>query len=92
MLRSPRDKFIASAHRAEFEKIVANPAFEEATLTALLDFQSELPLTTTPNHAADCHNMMAGARRFLSILCAIHQPESGLKAPKPPELDWTAGV
>jgi len=92
MLRTPRAYFASTPHRAKFEAIATAPEFEAATLAALLEFQADLPMDTTPNQAADAHNMMVGARRFLSILCTIHQPVTNQKPAKLPELDWSAGV
>jgi hypothetical protein len=92
MLRTARSKFVNGPQRAAFEAIVASPAFEEATLAALLELQSDMPLVTSPNQAADCHNMMAGARRYLEVLCSIHLPETKPKSSKSQELNWDAGV
>lgn len=92
MLRSSRSRFISGPHKTAYETIVTSAAFEEATLAALLEFQADLPLVTTPNQAADCHNMMVGARRFLDILCTIHQPQTESKPTRSKELNWEAGV
>lgn len=92
MLRPARVHFASTPHRIAFEAIATSPAFEEATLAALLEFQADLPMEATPNQAADAHNMMVGARRFLTILCTIHQPQTTSKPEKLPELNWQAGV
>lgn len=92
MLRSPKEKFIASSHKAAFEKIVQSDAFEEAILAALLQMENEMPRDCTPNQAADAHNQMAGARKYLETLCSIHQPEKQLQERPFRELNYKAGV
>lgn len=92
MLRSPKSKFIGSAHKDEFAQIITKAAFEEALLTAMLEMQCEQPAHCSPNDAADAHNQLAGARRFVEIFTTIHQPETQSKQPTPKELKWGAGV
>ncbi len=92
MLRTPRDKFIASAHCATFKNIVMQESFEEAVLASLLELECEQPMHCSPNESADAHNKMAGARRYAEILCNIWAPQNSLK-PKPQKgLDYSAGV
>lgn len=93
MLNTPRQKFSQSSFAPKFKDIVErNEAFEEATLAALLEFQTTLPLDTTqPQQACDAHQQMAGARKFLDILTTIYQPVK--QTPLMTRgLDHTAGV
>lgn len=93
MLRTPRDKFVASAHCAEFKAIFQKEAFEEASLAALLEMTAEVCVQgLTPNQAADAANQIAGAKRYLEILCTIWQPTEKVKQQKVSNLDYKAGV
>lgn len=93
MVRTPRDAFVAGAHCAEFKAIYQSEAFEAATSAALLEMTAETcQQGLTPNQAADAGNQMAGAKRYLEILCTIWQPTEKVKQQKPPNLDYRAGV
>ena len=93
MLRSPREKFQSNvAQREAFEKILLSPVFEAATDAALLQMQMDAPDPVDMAKGWDAHSQMAGAKRFLAILCTIHQPITTPKRPKEPTLDWNAGV
>lgn len=93
MVRSPRDKFVASAHCAEFKAIFQKESFEEASLAALLEMTAEVCVQgLTPNQAADAANQIAGAKRYLEMLCTIWQPTQTVRKQTVPHLDSEAGV
>jgi hypothetical protein len=93
MIRDPKEKFIAGPHKAAFDKLAQEPAFEEAIMASLLQLQKGLPqIEYSPNQAADAHNQMVGAQKFVQILCSIHQPEPKTKPIQFQELNPDAGV
>lgn len=93
MLRPPRDKFVASGDAEAFKKIVQSEAFESATLTAMLELEREMPLDCPiPQQACDAHQQMAGARKYLEILCSLHQPPSPTRKTSQRVLNEQAGV
>lgn len=92
MLRTPRERFVNSPDFDAFKKVVQAPCFEEATITALLELERDLPLECPlPQMAADAHQQMVGARKYLEILCSLHQPQT---TPKPASkgLNYQAGI
>lgn len=90
MLRTPRERF--SAHVDTWRKLVQTEAFEEATVTALLELNRSLPLQCDfPQMAVDAHQQMVGARKFVEILCSLHEPSEN-KSTAPRGLNYQAGV
>lgn len=92
MLRPPKEKFCTSPHKAVFAKIVNDPAFEEATLAALLQMETEMPQDCSPNQSATAHDQMVGARKYLETLCSIHLPQEKPKKDIHPQLDEYSGI
>lgn len=92
MLRTPRAKFAASPHAAGFKKLVQSDEFEEATLTALLELQREMPTECVPQQSVNAHQQMVGAKRYLEILCSLHVPLATTKSTPAKSLDYSAGV
>ena len=92
MLRSPKDKFVKGPHRKAFEELVMNPAFEEATLAALLQLQTEMPAESTIEKGWDANSRMTGAKRYLEILTTLHIATEPPKKAEGQTLDWAAGV
>lgn len=90
MLRTPRERF--AAHVDTWRKLVQTEAFEEATVTALLELNRSLPLQCDfPQMAVDAHQQMVGARKFVEILCSLHEPSEN-KSTAPQGLNYQAGV
>jgi hypothetical protein len=92
MLREPKAKFLVSPHKKAFEGIVTSPAFEEATLAALLQLQAEFPRAPDPAGGWDQASQLHGARRYLDILCNLCKPNEEPKRQIIPVLDEKAGV
>jgi hypothetical protein len=93
MLRTPRDKFSSSVSASIFKNMVQTESFEEATLAALDQMLYEMPLDCTmPQQAADAHQQMAGARKYLDLLCNIHQAQPETKPAAERGLNYQAGV
>lgn len=92
MLRSPKEKFMASAHRSTWDQLVLTPAFEEATFAALLQLQVEMPTTDEPNKAWDQASQLAGAKRFLDILTNLSNPTEKPTERSAKSLNYDAGV
>lgn len=93
MIKSPRQKFLASKVRGEWEKITETAAFEQACDYALLLMQGQLPSGTGyPQVAADSQMQMVGAQNFVRILKVIHEPEQEPAQAKTQGLNYQAGV
>ena len=92
MIRTPRERFVNSAHLAAFKKLAQSECFEEATISAMLEMETETPLECTPQQAADAHQQMIGARKYLEFLCSYALPNPEKKPAAKNELDYTAGV
>lgn len=74
MLRLPKEKFINSAHKEEWKKVINQPCYEEAVTAALTQFLSELPEVPSPNVGWDQASQLAGIRRFIAILTDLPVP------------------
>lgn len=92
MVRSPREKFTTSIHCGDWKRLSQSEAFEEASIAAMLELQADLPKDCIPQQAADSHQQMVGARKYLEILCAIHEPTKNPKPAAARGLDYQAGV
>lgn len=88
MIRTPKERFLASSHKAVFERLVQSESFEEATLAALLHMQHEQPLKASPNEMASSAERMSGARQYLEFLCEIHLAETKPKRTEEKTLDY----
>ena len=92
MIRTPKDRFMAGAHKEPWKKMVQSETFEEASMAALMALVAEQTPNPTPNQAADAQNRLLGAQRYLEILCTISQPETKPSRAEEAGLDETAGV
>ncbi len=93
MIKSPRQKFLASKVRGEWEKITETQAFEQACDYALLQLQEYMPYSSSnPNVPAECHHQICGAMHLIKILKTIHEQEKEITEEKRPSLNYQAGV
>ena len=89
---SPKDKFIASGHRAAMEQIAQTPAFDSACDFALLQLHHQLPDATDVSKGWDAHSQMTGGRKALEILKNLHKANQERKPAAQPRLNPQAGV
>lgn len=85
-MKTARERFQEGPHRAEWEKIVASGALEEAVAAASLEFMA------LPSEPQSAHWRTCGVQDFINILCSLHavkQPEP--PEPMPPQLDYSVG-
>lgn len=93
MLRSPKERFLTSTHSGAWGKVCNSETFEEAIHSALSELATHMPLDTqVPQQACDAHQQMAGARKYMEILCSLHRPDTTPKPNQPKGLDYEAGV
>jgi len=93
MLRTPKERFVASTHKNAWEKVIQSEVFEEAVHASLEQLASELPPEcAVPQIACDSYQQMIGARKYMEILCSIHVPQTTPKTVQRQELDFQAGV
>jgi hypothetical protein len=93
MLRSPKERFIATTHAGAWGKLTNGEMFDDAVHAALAQLATELPMECpVPQHAADAHQQMIGARKYMEILSTLHSPETTPTPKQPRGLDYTAGV
>lgn len=81
-MTTPKESFLASAHRPDWEKIVNTKAAQEARNAALLEFVSNQPAANSPAIAWDAHSQLVGARAILDLLFSMHlkeEPKEPLK-------------
>ena len=90
-MRTAKELFRASSTFAEFQKMLASPAFEPACHVALETLVESLPASAAdPSKAWDCYLQILGARRVLDILSRLHEPEGQLREPSSPSLNYEA--
>lgn len=89
-IRPPKEAFIASTYRREWEEIAGKDAFHFACDYALLVLEDGFPLRATPNDAADSHQQMIGARKVLDILKTMSEPTTKPRPINPPTLNYEA--
>lgn len=93
MLRSPKDRFLASTLSGAWGRVVQTEAYEEATHAALAQLGLELPQDCpTPQMACDAHQQFIGARKVLEILSTLYVPNTPTKTTPQTGLDYQAGV
>lgn len=92
MIRSPKERFIASASAPVFRKMATSFEFEEAVVAAMIEMERDMPMDCSPNQAADAHNQMVGARKYLDKLVTIYQPEVTSEETTHPTLNYEHGV
>jgi hypothetical protein len=77
---TPKELFLASPHREEWERIVGTKTALAAKDAALLQFIYEQPDGSGPSDAWDQHSQLAGAKKMLRLLFNLHLKETS----KPP--------
>lgn len=87
-IRSPKDSFISSPHKKDWDQITGTDAFHFACDYALLVMEDGFPMRAAPNDAADAHQQMIGARKVLDILKTLPEPVSKSKPFNPPTLNY----
>lgn len=93
MLRSPKERFLASTYSGQWGKIASSETFDEAIHTALIELQTHMPMDCqVPQQACDSHQQMVGARKFMEILCTLHVKDSSPKPQTTSTLNYSAGV
>lgn len=75
MIRPPKEKFINSPNKIEWEKVTNLPAFEDAMYAALSQFISELPEIPDVSRGWDNGMQIAGVKKFIRILSTLHVTE-----------------
>ena len=85
-MRTPKQRFVESPARLEFEKLSAKPEFEEGIAAALLQLQHEMPEPIDPSRGWDQASRLAGAKRFVEILTSIHLKDEPRKLDSLPKL------
>ena len=90
-MRTAHEAFLASPHRAAFEKIAETDTFDVATEYALLEFAEMTGVQVAdPNAAMALHYELVGANLVLEILKKLHlkqEPQKTVQMPslKPPQ-------
>ena len=75
-MRSPKQIFLASAHRKAHEDWATTQSAEHAVMMALAQMESEMPETLADvSKSWDYGAQMIGARRLAEILLNLHIPE-----------------
>lgn len=93
-MNTPKDRFIASGHAANFAKLAASESFEPACDYALSQLCSELPVNCQPGMPPDAllgfdaNAQRVGASRVLEILKHLHEPPKPPTTPKTPKLNY----
>ncbi len=87
MIKSPKEKFLASKVRQEWEKITETQAFEQACDYALLHM-----LSTNSAEPYDRHQLMIGAQQLVRTLKTIHEITQESPKPTSQGLNYNAGV
>ncbi len=90
MIKSPKEKFLASKVRQEWEKITETQAFEQACDYALLQMLGKMPRNL--ELSADAHMQMVGAQNFIHTLKTIHETTQEPPKPTSQGLNYNAGV
>ena len=93
MIRTPKERFVASTFSGQWGKITSSEVYEEAIHTALGQLQSEMPEhCDVPQQACDAHQQMIGARRYMRILSELYVKDTSPKTNPRSEIDYRAGV
>lgn len=90
MIKSPKEKFIETAHRLKHAETVATDAFQVACDYALLQMQAEM--SDDPQKGFESHFQMLGAQRFIKTLKTIHEPAKEPVQPVRKTLNYSEGV
>lgn len=85
-LRTPKERFIASAHKVAHEKVTDTPAFKAALEAALAHFVYLQTEDGTPLACTMAHNQLIGAKAVLGILENLHLPPQPVTREKFPSL------
>ncbi len=88
MIKSPKEKFIASAQQSfrQWDDILKNPIFDRACDYSLIHMLSVQP------DSVESHYRMAGAQQFVRILKSIHEFDQEPPKPTSQGLNYQAGV
>lgn len=93
MLRSPKERFLASTNSGQWGKLTSGELYEEAVHAALSQLATELPMECpVPQVACDAHQQMIGARKYMEILSTLHVKSDTTKTTQPKSLNYEAGV
>jgi hypothetical protein len=93
MIKSPKEKFLASKVRQEWEKITETQAFEQACDYALMEVIYNMPVASDAHKETQAYNMIVGAHLFIRTLKKIHEQEREQTATEiPTKLNYQAGV
>lgn len=93
-MNTPKERFIASPHAANFAKAANTEAFEAACDYALMQLCSELPVNCQPGMANDyligydANGQRTGATRVLEILKHLHEAPKAPTPTKTPALHY----
>jgi hypothetical protein len=88
-MKTARDRFLESPHRAEWEKIATSDLFTDACKAALADYVGVLCAVSEPPAT---HYRVQGAIDVLQLLSELHAtPQPITPPPKPPELQYHIG-
>lgn len=93
MLRSPKERFLASTYSGQWGKVCRTEVFEEALHAALAEVQHSMPQhCDVPQQACDAHQQMIGARKLADTLYSLYAPTTTPKTTTVQTLDYKAGV
>lgn len=88
-MRTAKDLFQHSPAFADFQNLLASPAFEPACHAALATFIETLPVQLSdPSKSWDVACQIAGARRVLEALSTLQTPDEVPHAPPRPTLHY----
>lgn len=85
-----KDRFINFPARREWEGIAKSDTFKVACDYAMLEFVQRQNRGNNLNESWDNNSKLIGAREFLDILKALHEPETERKPYKGEELGYNA--
>lgn len=75
IMPTPKEAFIATPHRQDWERITQTKAAEAARDAALLQFVYDQPDANAPAASWDAHSQLVGARKMLNLLFNLHLKE-----------------
>jgi hypothetical protein len=88
-MRTAKELFRASPAFANFQKLLADPAFEPACHAALAALVESLPPSAAdPSKAWDAYLQILGARRVLDIFSRLHEPDEPARKEAWPSLNY----
>jgi len=90
MIKSPREKFITSPARLQWEQVTMSEPFQLACDYALLQMQTEMPAAQETSFQS--HQQMVGAQTLIRILKTIHEVKEKPQTKTQQGLNYQAGV